>query len=165
MKKTVAIFSAKKAKRDYNDKFLKFQELQGRMKQYDSNGNQINKSTGMVDQVLPAMPGLDTHMVSQGIPTTFASKQAMARNMGMNDYYGASHQDERLMMGMQAKGQNDQMKQQGDSENKRADQEFGLKEKELALKEKQSEPTKPVETKMPTADDIASSLLKAYKNQ
>jgi hypothetical protein len=78
--------------------------------------------------------------------------------MGMSNYTGTKEQDQALYNALQVQGQNKAVKSQSDFETTNKDREFKLKEKELGLKQEQMKASK-----MPTSDDIASSLLKTIK--
>jgi hypothetical protein len=148
MKRLYPVINADSAISDYNKKYQDFHEnILPRLN--------VNKLT---PQQEVAQPTLNDHLLSQGEPNYFSRRQAIAKGMGMSNYTGTKEQDQALYNALQVQGQNKAVKSQSDFETTNKDREFKLKEKELGLKQEQMKASK-----MPTSDDIASSLLKTIK--
>lgn len=148
MKKQYPVIDSESATRDYNKKVVGFQEILARVRQ------PIQQQQVQGEQPI----SLNDHLMSQGEPTYFTRRSAIAKSMGMSNYTGTKEQDQALANALQMKGQRDSESAKSNTENKKNDREYSLKKKELGLKEKQLEASK-----MPSSDEIANSLLKTIK--
>ena len=147
--KKYPVIDAQSAISDYNKKIDGFKQIQSRLRKRDNNGTPLDQT----DE-----PTLDQHLMSQGMPATFSTKQALARSVGMNNYAGTSQHDKAVLMALGGKTERDNAKQKEQSEQQGKDKDYALKEKELAIKEKQA-----TASKAPSADEIAQSLMKNLK--
>lgn len=149
MKKQYPVIDADSATSDYNNKFIKFQDVLNRFQQ------PVSKPEVKVDNNEQT---LDGYLLAQGQPTYFSRKMALASGLGMQNYSGTLDQDRALAQALQIKD-----KQKAESDKTTFDQsiknkEFGLKDKEISLQERQME-----QIKVPTSDEIANSLLDKLK--
>ena len=142
MKKS--IYSARSAIRDYNKKFIDFQDIQARIRP-----PQLEQ-----EQQTP-QESLDTYLMGQGKPASFSVKSSLAREMGVSNYIGSPEQNNSLMMGLQGRDMNKQANEKITNESNFKEKEFGLKEKELDLKKEEMI----TNSKVPTADEVAQTLL------
>lgn len=145
-----AIHTAKKAKRDFLDKVARFAEIEARM--------QRQKEKKELPE-MPIEPGLDHHLVGQGLPAHFSVKNAIAKQMGIHNYTGTKEQDSLIMAGIQGRAMKEESESTKGMEKEKSEREHSFKEKELALKEKEMENR---QKEVPNADDIAQSLLKSF---
>lgn len=148
--KNIAVFSAKKAIKDYNEKMAGFNDIQSRMR--------IPSQEQKME--VPMQASLDTHMMQNGMPAQFSVKNAMAKKMGISNYIGTPEQNNMIMMGMQGQAQNKMSENAQKSEQEGRDREHSLKEREFSLREQEV-----AGNKQPSADEIAESLVSKYKNK
>lgn len=147
MKQPYPVLDAQSAIHDYNKKLGAFQEIQSRL--IKPIKLQVSEQPGMT---------LETMLQQNGHLATPAAKMALARKMGMSNYFGTPEQDKQLMAAYQGQAQKQGEQAKLSSENDSKQKEFGLKERELSLKEQEMKSNKP-----PSADEVAQSLLKTYK--
>jgi len=146
------IHSAKKAIEHHNKIMAHVQELHTNMENQHARKEFEKASPKIIE------PGLEHHLVSNGLPTHFSVKMALAKQMGINNYTGTKEQDHVIMTGHQAHLASQAEKSQLDNESKGKEKEHSLKEREVSLKERQSEAQK-----LPTADEIADAIIKKSK--
>lgn len=147
-KKIYPVLDASSAISDHNEKVTKFGEIQSRLRKLDNNLVPLDES---------GEPTLDEYMMTNGIPVSFSTKQALAKKIGLHNYDGSSKQDRIMLnaLGAQSEKKGAEDKQKADQGNK--EKEHGFKEKELQLKEKEIDAKK-----LPDADAIAESLMKKF---
>lgn len=143
MKRKMSVFTAKKAIRNYNENLLGFNDILTQIKPREG---------AMMPEIAPGTHP-DEVMARNGTPATFSAKRAASKDLGMSPYKGGVEEDMALGRVMGSRSQ-----AQGEKAQSGAEQ--SLKEREFALKEKESE-----EQKMPTAEEIASAILKQHKEE
>lgn len=169
MKKTYPVLTAKAAVKDYNKKVAGFQAIEARF-MAPADRQAMTEQKALQDKAMASQgqssgeqrPKLSQLLQQAKLPGSFAARHRLATQLGLSRYHGTEEEDNQLADALSGKlaheGSENERQQQ--SEQTRGDQ--ALKQKELELKAKELEAST---AKLPTADEIADSLLKKSNNK